>query len=980
MTEIINVNKNKKQEIEEMKSEIQDELKKIKEIQKSLQKLSKHTDSDEEISRKTKSSESFPNRQQSNDIIEHKTPFTLHKSLELVSYSKRNTIDGSSVSIFNKEIVDILSLRKNSSFEDLIAALSKLITENKIIPNPINKKLSRNTLQEYILQLSEPLELPSTLKEKLSEMFLLYSATFGKKPVVHPSLKKVLNYLHEDNLACGINYAKSVQGFDHMILNVEYGDGFQKLKLINPIELKYRFKNHLSWQVPSQANTPKIIVQSIKKILKETQEIGAYTIDNSENLTPNLNSSFGRFISETRGNGAIIKMDQWGNQMDEIAKIWKSLPINSGKNFPLDEIVPQSGGKKLKTYLQELMIEQFKLEALAESEFIVNFNGNPLGSYSVFPLMEWKFSFITDSKICDKVIKGKDFRVFEKLKSGNKIKISHPNFPRDLEVTNYFTFPLKENKEFIRFLQYDPRDYRIYISDKTDEIISSDKGFIICSQNKFATFKQFLCGEIKTRFVNDIRDNLKIYGWKDIVTNDFRFEHDLIFITSNPIPRDYFDKDSGEYRFHDNLHKLKADHHILGVDNVNCFALKPDTNTREHIMSEWFQTLNNRFHKCETSHTHVETDYDLIDPFLDFSKSYGHNIPNPEWWGYGELTLNTFVSSGNYGVEKEYLDSLEAQSIDLMADLPRPYSQGIVLQKYDIYSEFKKLLSRDSVYTIKDTTSSPYNSKRKITNEIRAEYLTRQSFDSISDVTELLVTLIYRSDNSKKIMREGKDILLMDYTVEVHRDQINYFPLIRKYENKTTRLKRYTFEIHTSSPLVLQSVMNNLCECPWLSDEGRLDIVKRHDSWLERLVDINSSSSKKKAISVSLNVSETIWLLIVSMKNMHKIEQELFDKFRSNYFYLKSTNFHNEALLLWPKKYGELKIENFRKIYSFGLMGSSMKRYNHRIIYEVMSNEFKLFADMFYNKCMQLLMYSGNKPYLKWIKNLMDELGDILYL
>ena len=61
-------------------------------------------------------------------------------------------------------------------------------------------------------------------------------------------------------------------------------------------------------------------------------------------------------------------------------------------------------------------------------------------------------------------------------------------------------------------------------------------------------------------------------------------------------------------------------------------------------------------------------------------------------------------------------------------------------------------------------------------------------------------------------------------------------------------------------------------------------------------------------------------------------------------------------------------------------MGSSMKRYNHRIIYEVMSNEFKLFADMFYNKCMQLLMYSGNKPYLKWIKNLMDELGDILYL
>lgn len=36
MTEIKNVNQNRKQELEEMKSEIQDELEKIKDIQKSL--------------------------------------------------------------------------------------------------------------------------------------------------------------------------------------------------------------------------------------------------------------------------------------------------------------------------------------------------------------------------------------------------------------------------------------------------------------------------------------------------------------------------------------------------------------------------------------------------------------------------------------------------------------------------------------------------------------------------------------------------------------------------------------------------------------------------------------------------------------------------------------------------------------------------------------------------------------------------------
>lgn len=984
MTEITSENKNKKQEIEKMKSEIQDELEKIKEIQKSLKKLTKQANSDKETSRKTKSKRSKPlhEKQLSNDIVQYKTPFTLHKSLDLVSYSKRNTIDGSSVSIFNKGILDNLSLKKNSSFDDFIVSLNKLITENEIIPNPIYKKLSKDTLIEYISKLSEPFEIPSTLKERLSEMFMLYSAFFRKKLVAHPSLKKVLDYLHEDNLACGINYAKSVQGFDHMIINVECGDGFRKLKLINPVELKYRFKNRLSWQVPTQTYNPKIFEQSIKKILSETREIGAYTLDNSGNLTHNSKSSFGRFLSETRGNGAIIKMDQWENQINEIAKIWKSVSTNSGKKFPLDEIVPRSDGKKLQNCLQGLMLEQFRLEALAENEFIVNYTGNLLGNYSISPLQEWKFTFLSDTEICEQVIKGKDFRVFEKFKSGKKIRISHPNFPKNLETNKYFTFPLIENKELMGFLHLNPQKYRIYISDKTDEIISSNNGYIICSQNNFTAFKQFLCGEIKTRFVNDIRDNLKILGWKDIVSHDFRFEHDLTFITSNPIPRDYFDRHSGEYRFHDNLHKLKANHHILGVDNVNCFALKPDIDSRKNIASDWFQTLNNRFHKRDASFVHLEIDANLIDPFLDLSKTYGHNIPNPEWGDYGELTINTFVSSGKYGVENECLVSLETDSLKLMKDLPKPYDRNIVLQKYDIYSKFKNLLSRDSIYTIEDITqSSTYHSKRTITNEIRAEYLNRQSFDGVSDVTELLVTLICKNKGTKKLMRDGKDILIMEYTIEIQRDQVNYFPLIRKKENKNTGSQRYVFEIHTSSPHVLQSIMNNLLECPYLSEEGRLDIESRFENWMKRLFVANSASkSIKKTIVVTLNVSETIWLLIISLKNMKEIEKELFEKFQSNYNYLNATNFHNEALILWPKRYGDLRLENFRKIYSFGLMGTSSKRYDHRNIFEVMSYEFRHFADMFYNKCMQLLMYSGNKPYLKWIKNLMEELGNILYL
>lgn len=985
MNEIANVEEDiKKQELEAMQAEIQEELEQIKDIQKTLLKLTKPAKLDKESAKlaKTRKNDSLLKRKLPNEPANYKTTFTLHETLNLVSYSKRNTLDGSSASLYNRGMLNILGLSKDSSFNDLIISLNNLIDDDQIILNPVYKKLSKNTMISYISNLSESIGLTPTHKEKISEMLLLFSAFLHTKPIVHPSLKKVLDYLDEDNLVCGLNFAKSVQGFDQPIITVENGEGFRKLKLIDLIELKYRYKNHLSWLVPSQSSNPRVFEKSIRKILKENREIGAYVLNSSGNITLNTKSSFGRYLSETRGNGAIIKMDQWNAQLAEVANVWKSLPTNSGKTYPLDEIVPHSKGKTLRGCLYEVMIDQFRLEALAESEFIVNYTGSLLGKYSILPLQEWKFRFITNDKILEQVIKGKDFRVDDGLASSKKFKMFHPNFPKGLDVSKYLSFPLIDNKELMDFLQFDSRKYCIYISDKVDEIISSDNGFIVCSQSYFDNFKQYLCGEIKTRFLNDIRDNLKIVGWREIVSQDFKFEHDLMFITSNPIPKDYFNKYSGEYRFHDNLHKLKADHHILGTDNVSCFALKPNIDTSENITSDWYQNLDNRFHRGETALVQIEVDTNLIDPFLDLSKTYGHNIPNPEWKGYGALTVNTFFSSGKYGVEPEYLASLEVTSIDLIKDLPKSYDHSIVLKKYDIYFESRNLFSRDSIYTVEDTTqSSSYHSKRKIINEIRAEYLTKQSFDGISDESELLVSLICKNNSTKKLMREGKDILIMDYTIEVHRDQINYFPLIRKYENKSTGSKRYTFEIHSSSPYVFQSVRNNLLECPWLSDKGRLDIEKRYENCMKRLVKANSiSQSVKKATQMSLSAFETIWLLILTIKNMSELEKELFDKFCSNYHYLKATNSYNEALKLWPKKYGELKLENFRKYYSFGLMGGSMRRYSHRIIYEIISNEFRYFADMIYNKCMQLLMYSSNKPYLKWIRILMEELGDILYL
>ena len=74
---------------------------------------------------------------------------------------------------------------------------------------------------------------------------------------------------------------------------------------------------------------------------------------------------------------------------------------------------------------------------------------------------------------------------------------------------------------------------------------------------------------------------------------------------------------------------------------------------------------------------------------------------------------------------------------------------------------------------------------------------------------------------------------------------------------------------------------------------------------------------------------------------MNELESELFSQFLNYCEYLLSKNLHDEYSLLWPENCGELKLENFRNFYSFGLMGTSLMRYKKRIIYEVMSREFK---------------------------------------
>ncbi|MCE7743106.1 MAG: hypothetical protein GOP50_11715 [Candidatus Heimdallarchaeota archaeon] len=1016
MTDTINLEKKcKKKELESMQAEIAEELENIKQIKKSLQKLTKTNKKDKkqqrislvedneivkfkndaqykivkeddyDISSKFSMEKKTKMNHPSNASILHpkqyKTVFTLDASLDLVSYARKNTADGTSFSIFTKDLIDYLNLDCNSSFDYMIEALQRIIADDTILLNPVFKKLSKNRLTEYIEILSESKGLTSLYKEKLTELFLLLSAFTYSGPANHPSIRKVKDYLSEDNLVCGINHAKSVQGFDQMIIKVEQGLGFRKLEIVNPIEFKYRYKNHLSWQVPSQTYNPKIFEMSIQQILETRERIGAYLIDKSGFQIYDPKSSFGRFLAETRGNAAIIKMAQWNLQLNVIAEQWTKLPQNAGLLYPLHEIVPNSGGKSLQKCLELVLYEQFRLEALAESEFIINYKGNLQGRYSNHPILKKTFEFIAQGVIKKREILGGDFRVDDKTAKGSEVVVFHPDFVDGLEIREYITFPLIEDNNFMSFLDFNPTKYRIYISNQVDDIITSDNEIIVCSTEFYKNFKQYLCGEIKTRFVNDIRDNLRLLGWNGIVSDDFEFQHDVSFITSTPTPKDYFDKFSGAYRFHDNLHKLKAEHHILGVDYVNCYALRPNADVNKHVTSNWFVNLSTNFHKERIPLSSVKIEKDIEDPFLDLTETYGLNIPNPEWEGYGMLTVNTYLCSGEYGVKTVYLEKLETESADLMKDLPKEYAHETILQRYDIFTESKNLFSRESIYTTRDYTKSISKiSKRKVTNEIRAEYLTRQSFDGISDETELLVTLIRKDGKNKRFVRDGTDLLIMDSSIMVHRDQINYFPLVRKYSNKSTGSSRYRFEIHTSNPDVLQSLKNNLLECPWISDRGYKGVEINFSGWMNRLSNRNTNSHKSdQTIQVSFNAFETLWLLIYTARSMNELETELFLDFLNHYNLLIASGQHKKASLLWPSESEELSLCNFRKIYSFGLMGSSMQRYKHRIIYEVKSNEFMNFLDLIYKKCMQLLMYSGKKPYLKWVRNFMQELGNILY-
>ena len=166
-------------------------------------------------------------------------------SNKLSSFAKKGTRDGTGFNIISYELLKILNINANSSFDEFIYSL-KLANKTNRLSNKVLRKITKPYFSRLISNFEKNNALTSTEKEHFSE-FITYLASSSTITLDsdHPSLTKISEYLDSSNLVCGLNYVSfgSGQGYDLLNITVEDGTGFRKITKFNAIELKWRTRN-----------------------------------------------------------------------------------------------------------------------------------------------------------------------------------------------------------------------------------------------------------------------------------------------------------------------------------------------------------------------------------------------------------------------------------------------------------------------------------------------------------------------------------------------------------------------------------------------------------------------------------------------------------------------------------------------------------------------------------------------------------------
>ena len=911
-------------------------------------------------------------------------------SNKLSSFAKKGTSDGTGFNIISHELLEKLNISVNSSFDEFIYSL-KIANKTDILSNKVLSKIAKSYFSKLISNFENNNALTSTEKEHLSE-FIVYltSSSIISSDSDHPSLTKISEYLDSSNLVCGLNYVSfgSGQGYDLLIIAVEDGTRFRKITKFNPVELKWRTRNSRDWLIPSniKRQMTSSFRESIKKLYTiDNLPVGAYKVSKKGDLEFIPNTGFSMYTTFGRGNDGITKLDKFNEQLSELARIWEK--CNAGSVFPLHELVPNSNEKTLQESLINAVREQCFLEGLIENGFILDYKGD-LSNYKQVeycPKRSHSFKFNSNQGIISRTISNEDFKVF----ADDKPKFIEPfnlylskRTDETIIVDRYYSFNLSNDVDFINSLDLEPDDYRIFVSNsnKVKGFILTSDNKIVCTEKYYSKHKQDLIVEIKTRFANSIRDEKKLVKWNGIVTDDFTYETDLAFFTANP---QQLSKTKNTYQFHPNLNKSKGEAHILGLDSVFYYTFRIGNTSKDAEMqnSEWFRTSYKKF-----TNRFLKTDEPIIieDIFGDtdkYTKSY--------FEGYGEMPTRTFFADGSYSFKNKLIaQELINRNLEKYSSFSGPvFEINSLLRKNDVYDESYLLFSgdtRNKGHTVVDETFtvSKESGYRRIdrTNLIRADWIDTKTFVR-KDSVPCFITLIKKLPNDKQSKKlfalKGQTDLYrletngkyLEYVIK--RDQANYFVSIAKKEDNYTY---FLFQKKARNEKTLEIIRNQLLDTPLLIEKGKSRINQMYSDWLKRLNKAKKLQTNPHII-ICLNENESGWLLVKLGRNITKVNDDLFRKFKMWYVEEASTiqkQIWNES------EYGELTKKNFYEIFSFGLIPKASFAGRTRTIYEVNSEEIQNFINIVSNKYMQIALYSDENPWLNWAGELAKELKKLI--
>ena len=839
-------------------------------------------------------------------------------------FSSYSVLDEQTMSpLFTKRLLSKLKISPETTLEDYLESMKNHISSFGFGNEMLDSVYSRNI--RYILEnfLTNPLT--PNQKELFTFLQTFLSGSIEEDVFSKNSLKYIKRLLAEENILSG--YGSTIptnNGIDSIILNV---NSDSLVTFIGFGEWKYRYNLKNPYHSLDLSNQ---MTNQLEEFLKTEKQIGPYCLENGK-LKRLENTGFSFYSTFNRGNDLILKMRYWDVSILDLVKIRGEIAKKDNKTLLTHPMENYGFFKRLK----EAILELAYLEAFCENGIVFDEDGNLITSH--------EFLFV-------------DYKQKEKKMLLESADFSLSTIKNNDSNGDFFTLNIVQKNDFkscFPILNLDR--YKIYLEENMSQGITLKNNNIYVNSSYFQLNYQNLVAEIKTRFINDVRDYKLLYRWKNIIHQEGKIRSDLIFITSNAKPSD----DNTGWENFTSLNYPSKNMCLFGADTVYSFALKPE-NSGSIVFwkNKWYLELDAFLGQGLVKTDFLRDEHKIFqDLFAGYHKIKMNYTSTPPYFrGIGPLYPEKFFVLGA-DLEEDFVTELLKNYENELPTIRAPYN-------FNLLEEWVNILENHEI----DVSS---NSKgREIINKISSNYLSLSSFVK-NDEAEFFVVIIQNGINEKKLLREFKSKIpfRLNNTIQISKDKANLFPGIR-FLTHNSKEPQVAFTTHITDKNTLSCIKEELLKCSYILDSGKNLIEKQFENW-------SISLQQKKSTDIYLTSIQAVWLFMQAIKHEIVLVKIAFYQFLEEFEKIKSMS-KEESEHIWP--YSEpLTLEAFSKNYSFGIINKKTW-YNSksRVVYEILSLDHYDYLSRIYERLVLMFLWSEEFHWLKPIYNLIDELKEII--